>query len=480
MPKIWLAAFLTVFATAAVAQPPTQDGAAQLAASLHAWTDQLLGPAAPDLPVQATVEGDHYRVTVPLVAIRTKSGEPALTAAAQEKPDGSWQISDVQVPAQFALGGPGGETQVSIGHQQTSGIADPSLRTPSTIRSDVMDLHTSAIGPAQTSEQQIQHVQLNASLRAARDGLLDLTEESIVDGWQSGTIDPAGLAAGTGVRHGRAELTLQGITPDRVAPAVQALTALAFALPPPSIPGQPSGTRPEMTPELRDALGHLVIAASGLARAFRMNESLDGVQLELAGIGRAAAEHSSIGMGGESAGGLLRAWFELGMDGLVVPGLPAGMASLVPKRISFRPSISGVPVGALEKLLTEATGQNRPDVITSDIDALFSQGSLTAGIEALSFAIGPAEFAGAGSLLLLSATEHEGQARLTATGFDALIQESQGDPSLGQVTPVLVLARGLAKREGDHLVWTINATRDGSVMVNGMDFSSLMGAGRTP
>ncbi len=114
---------------------------------------------------------------------------------------------------------------------------------------------------------------------------------------------------------------------------------------------------------------------------------------------------------------------------------------------------------------------------------MFAQGSVTVGLEALSFMIGPAQFQGAGSLLMISQTETEGQARLTASGFDALMDAVRGNPDLQQALPVLVLARGLARTDGDRLVWDLASTRAGDITLNGVDVSALMGAanhGRNP
>ena len=199
--------------------------------------------------------------------------------------------------------------------------------------------------------------------------------------------------------------------------------------------------------------------------------------MEIAGLGGAAVDTMRLGMGGEAAGGLVRGWLDLGLDGLSVPGLPPETAALVPRRVTFRPTVSGVPSEALNGLLAAATepGADAPGRLDPEIAALFAQGSLAVGIDALAFAIGPAEFSGAGSVLLLSPAEREGQARITATGFDALTEQARGDPALTMALPVLVLARGLAKAEGDRLVWSIATDRAGKLTVNGVDLSALMG-----
>jgi hypothetical protein len=106
---------------------------------------------------------------------------------------------------------------------------------------------------------------------------------------------------------------------------------------------------------------------------------------------------------------------------------------------------------------------------------LFATGSLTVGIEAFSADIGPAKFTGGGSLLLLSPEEREGQAHIAAAGFDALVDQLRTDPRLARAWPLLILARGLAERGGDQLVWTITKDRSGKTTVNGIELPALPG-----
>jgi hypothetical protein len=162
------------------------------------------------------------------------------------------------------------------------------------------------------------------------------------------------------------------------------------------------------------------------------------------------------------------------VDGLTIAGLPNGFSALVPTRISLRPSVKGVPADALRNLLLAGTEQPQPATRNTYSSALFAQGSLAIGIDAFSFEIGPAEFSGAGVISFPSPTTREAEARVTASGFDALMEQTTQDPSLNQIAPVLALARGFAKHDGDHLVWAIHAGQDGHITVNGMDLTALL------
>jgi len=455
-------------------------GALALAAQLRAWFGEMLGPNAPALPVRAEVEGNHYRVSIPLLGISTPAAEPEVNAAARELPDGRWGIDDVHFPGKFAFAtvpvppytSPGTATVV-IGDQHAQATIDPDLKLPSSFGFNGADIVISTTGSRQTQEQRIDRYAASGNVTPAAGGLLDVSTTTEVDGWRTGALGPGGLAAGSGLRSATATAHIDGLNPSQLGPAIAALVNLSAAMPHPRR-GQ-GGTEksvglPDLPPQGLAALHQLVAALPGIATSLRIDETLKGVQFEIAGVGGAAIDRVRLGFGGEAPAGLIRAWFDIGLQGLSIRGLPDAQTALVPRMVSFRPSVSGVPVAALNRLLAALTEPGHPAValLEPEIAALFAQGSLTVGIEALVVAIGPAEFTGAGSLLLLSPTEREAQACIAATGFDALVEQVRADPRLTRALPLLILARGLAKADGDRLVWTIAIDRSGKTTVNGV------------
>jgi hypothetical protein len=444
----------------------TPDSPQHIAAAVHDWLSHILGSTAPDLPVHAEAQGDHYRLTIPLIGLRTAGESPELSADMQQQPDGTWRLERVSIPARFALPAADGETHVSIGRQAITGSIDPSLHVPSTLHAEAADVRTTSTQAPQQAEQQIGQAALDVTLTPAENGNLDLIERNHFENWQSGLLGPNGIAVGTGVRSGQAELTLNAVAPDHVAPAIRALIDLIVAT--------RERNSSELSPQSRAAMRQLVQALDGLARSARLDESLQGLQIELAGIGRAAIDHAHLGFGEESTGGLLRAWVDLALDGLTIGGLPNGLSAFVPTRISLRPSVKGVPADALRHLLLAGTEQPGLATRRAYSSGLLARGSTTIGIDAFSFKIGPAEFSGAGVISFPSAATTEAEARVTATGFDTLMEQTTQNPSLNQIAPVLALVRGLAKQDGNHLVWAIHAGQDDHITVNGMDLSTLL------
>jgi hypothetical protein len=64
------------------------------------------------------------------------------------------------------------------------------------------------------------------------------------------------------------------------------------------------------------------------------------------------------------------------------------------------------------------------------------------------------------------------EGRLSATGMEALMGEAGKDPALQLAMPFLVMIRGLARAEGDRLVWDMAITKD-QALVNGVDVMSM-------
>ena len=62
----------------------------------------------------------------------------------------------------------------------------------------------------------------------------------------------------------------------------------------------------------------------------------------------------------------------------------------------------------------------------------------------------------------------QGQARITATGMEALLASAAKDPDLAPLLGGLTLAVQLAKREQGRMVWNV-AMKDGTITVNGVD-----------
>ena len=67
-----------------------------------------------------------------------------------------------------------------------------------------------------------------------------------------------------------------------------------------------------------------------------------------------------------------------------------------------------------------------------------------------------------------------------AHGVDAMIAAAQSNPKAAQIMPMVFLAKGMARPEGDALVWDIGFS-DGVLMVNGVPMGGqAKGTGKRP
>ena len=212
------------------------------------------------------------------------------------------------------------------------------------------------------------------------------------------------------------------------------------------------------------------------ASELTLDETLDGIALHYGSFGGRAGQ-LRIGMGAKSDGGLLQAHIDLGLDGLALPDMPpGGIADLLPRKIALRPVLSGVPTQQLMQVLAAGRG-SRDAGPPPEFAALFSKGGVSAGLESFAFDLGSTGFAGMGAIMADSPQQISGQAQVTATNFDDLMQRANTMPELTSVLPAFVFAKGIGRVVGNQLVWDITY-RDNKLLVNGTDLSAMTGGGR--
>jgi hypothetical protein len=207
----------------------------------------------------------------------------------------------------------------------------------------------------------------------------------------------------------------------------------------------------------------------------------------------AIAVQSPVGIFGASEGtitveanglvdaGLLRE--AISLKGITIPaGLaPDWATDLIPQTLSFDFKVTNFnPAAGLRVLLDSidlADPQQQPDEIAltqaflpdGEVELTLNPSAVTANISALS-----AE----GSLRFGPDTMPSGKAHVTMTGMTAARQAlTKAPPEVGmQMAPALGMAEGMAKAgENGALVWDLELTRDGKVLVNGADMSAIGG-----
>lgn len=458
---------------------------------LKDWLAGLLGPSVkiPDLPWRITGEHDHYAFTWPIPGLTNPSGgEVATTANVRPLGDGRWSIDGMQMPPSgtFTMTIPGTgddgkdapvKVDFSIGKQDNHGVIDPSLATASKLHTEIGSLVVATESPTQRQEQRFDRYLVDTSLTPNSNGRLDLAMDATVGGWKSATQISGGTPVAIGVQTMRAIGRINGVNHERVAALLHATGGLIGVLPP-DIATKDDKT--DISDEARAQARLMIDSLQDMLGAVSLEETVDGLQVEIKGMGGVSMKHFLFGIGGEAPDGKLHAWLRLALDDLASPSMPPKVASFLPHHIEIKPSLSGVLTADLHKLALDATDEDADaDSLEPDIDAIFSHGGVNLALETLSFDLGPAKVEGTGHVTALSPDTWHGEAHVTATGLDDLSAQARTNPDLQQALPVLIMVRGLGKPDGKKLVWDI--VSDGpSVTVNGVDLSQLGNAGSPP
>ena len=461
------------------------EQAQALQQQLKDWLAGLLGPTVklPDVPWTITGEHDHYVITWPIPGITSPTGDVASTANVRPLDGGRWSVDEVKLPpsASFKLtlpeAGDAGnsapvDVQFSVGKQDTHGVIDPSFASPSTLHAELGDLVVSSDSAKQKQEQRFDRYLVDTSVTPTPNGRLDLTMNASVDGWKSASQTNAGTPVAIGIQTVHAVGRIGGVNRDRVTALLAAVGGLVGALPPDIAK---KGDKTDLPPAARAQLRLMIDSLQDMLTQVRLEETLDGLQVEIAGMGGMTMQHFKMGFGGEAPEGRLHAWLDIGLDDPASPSLPPKVAAYLPHHLEIKPSLSGVLTADLHKLAQDATEEGADNKsLSPDVDAMFAHGGVDLGIETLAFDMGPAKVDGTGQLTVLSPTTWHGEAHLTASGLDELMTQARTDPELQQALPVLIMLRGLAKPDGDRLVWDI--VSDGpKLTVNGLDLSQLGG-----
>jgi hypothetical protein len=451
---------------------------------LQDWLAGLLGPAVklPKVPWQVRADHDHYVITRPTPGLTTPSGEPAVTATLRPLDRTRWSIDSLAVPASgsFSVTLPQAEssvrTQFAIRHQDARGVIDPTFNSRSQLHSELSDVSLKSEGSKQSQEQRFDRHQMEVSLTPTQSGRLDLLMDGMTEGWNSASQAKGSSPIAVGIQKLHAVAQVNGISRDRLASLLTATGGVIGAWP---ADLQKRGEKPDLPPALRKQMRLVVEALHDMLTSVTLQETLDNVQVEMAGVGGMSIKRFLLGMGGAAPDGRLHAWVDLEMDELASPSLPPNIAAYLPHRVKIKPSLSGVLMADLHKVALDATEDGMGnDRFAPDVDAIFAHGGFRFGLETLSFDLGSAKLDGSGEVTVVSPDSWHGAAHLVATGFDDLTAQARNSPELQSALPALIMLRGLAKQDGERLVWDV--VSDGpKTTVNGLDLSQLAGTDKS-
>lgn len=496
VPAALLAAFLSATAaTPTEAADVTPGQAEALQSQMQGWLQGMLGLGAqsPGRALRVRSEGDHYRIELPLGTPRDGQPSPVtLSASARPAEGGRWTFEGPKLPspATFTLNMPAPAANgkapaaavpvdytITVGSQDSRGTYDPSFATPSTLTTSSRDVQIQARSATDNQLTRFERSSGTSTLRPSGSDRADLSANGTIEGYALTSRSPDGPVFEFSAQQVRATSEITALSRDRVAtmlPAVFGVVSGFLGGMPPSGGSGASAARPSFDPQL---LRTILQSLQDLASEFTLNETFDGIALR-AGTRGGAANQARIGMGAKSDGGLLQAYMDLGLDGLVAPDPALGaMADLLPRKVALRPVLAGVPTEELTRWLA-AVGDAKDGTRVPGFPPLFRRAGVSAGLDSFAIDIGGASFAGAGKLTVVSPESVTGQAQVTATNFDDLIAHANAVPELAGVLPAFLFVKGVGRNVEGRLVWDVTY-RDNRLLVNGTDLSAMAG-GRPP
>lgn len=473
-----LALTLLPLAPAAAWAQTTPESAQALEQQLRDWVTQTLGPDAKiaKRPVQITPSGDHYAIAVPF---GDAPDAPRVTADARMTDGGRWNIDNIRLPspAEFrinlpppkdasdATGMTGPVTyKYTIGQQAGQILFDPSYATASTLNSTVGNVDVQASGERLKQSSHLDRGTSTTIIRPASNGRVDLVMDSTLEGYQinsaAGDTEPVKIGMGRVRFNGEVD----GVSRERSVQIVQALVQLGAAM-----QTSTGSAPPKLDPK---SAATLLEALADLASGMQFDESFERLTVSYGDMG-GTLRAARIGLAAKSDGGLLQTRIDLGAEGLDMPDLPLGpMAELIPNKVTIRPAVSGVPATGLLKLAKASENGGSPS--PADIQALFSQGGITAGLESFAIDVAGASISGMGKLLFTSPEQFSGTAQVAATNLDLLQQRVLAHPELAQAAPVIIFLKGIGRSAENRMVWDVTY-RDGHLLVNNQDLTAMMG-----
>nr|WP_294509675.1 hypothetical protein [uncultured Rhodopila sp.] len=452
-----LAAALLLIPLAARAQPPE----ASLLDALSLISGGLLAPSDP--PPRVAHDGDLYRVRVPLPGL-AEPPDAAVEATARPVGTGIWDITALTLPQAGVINTPGqaaaapGILTFAIGQQSFHGKVDTTLATPSPFKAQLGKITLRTENAPQHTDQTIEQYSTDGTLSGDGHGRLNAHVLGALTNWLiTGAGDKPSDAFRLSMRSAAIRYDVEGLDRTRAEHLRTTLQNRPPAAPTASL---------TLSPAARERLHAMIDDFGALLTRFDIDETIQGVHFEAAGTSKVEVANVRLGLAGDSRGGRVNAHLDIDVADPSANMVPPDYAALMPHRVAIRPAVSGVRSEALMQWLREATAdKTETAALQASAMALLNDPQARVGVESLAIETGPLTVQGSAKVLPLPGNSIGYSVHLTARGLDGMMATLQGNPQAMQMLPMMYLAKGMAKPQGDSLVWDINYA-NGAVTVN--------------
>ncbi len=424
--------------------------------------------AVRDQGAAVTRSGANYQVRLPLDGFSAPA-DAAVNAVAHPTDQGLLDVTSMTFPSAGTVetaraNGSPAPIAYSIGHQAITAKVDPGLTMPSSYAADFKAIRLLSEQGEQHGEQTIDRYSINGTVSADSGGLLTLASQGSGTGLRFIGHGPNGFASDVAIRASAGHFSVEGL--DRVQ-GTRLLTALRAI---PAV-GKTSDQPPGLASDQRQALRAIVDATGGLLNRVEAEEILEDIRFA-AGTGTAAGSGTvrrlRLNMTGDAVAERLNTQFGIALDGISSSALSAENAEFIPHRVDLKTNLSGVRIGPLMMLLRAATDPGMdPATLLAQAMTLLADPQVRISIEALSFDSGPLQIKGSAKVVPRPDGQLGADIHIAASGMDKLLARTQSQPNLQQVIPMVLLAKGIGRPDGENLIWDISLG-GGPMIVNGI------------
>ena len=431
-----------------------------------------------------TRHGSAYQVRLPLSGFSAPP-DAAVTALARPLPHDGFDIASMTFPSTGTLdtvvaNGAPSRTEFAIGSQAASARlgAAPSAGSSYTVKFGNIQVQTSQAD--QHVDQTVDRFVSDGTVAAAPGGRVSFSAQSQGAGFHILGHGANGVSSDASIRDMAGHISVDDLDTAQATRLVEAARAVIAGAPaglpqPPSRPNQPA-----LSPAQRRQWRALVDAAVGLLDRIEVNETMEATRFRFTtGAAEAAGTIGNIRLNVEADAvrQRLNGRLNVSLDGIATPTAPIETAELMPHHVDLKIIMAGMPITPLLALLRAATdGRSDPALLQAQAIALMGEPGARIGIETLAFDAGPLAVTGSAKLRPHDNGRLGGEIHIAAQGVDALLALMQRQPGLQQALPIIFLAKGLGRADGDRLVWDVTLA-DGRLTVNGIAFGQP--AGRT-
>ncbi len=472
--------YLALTTTTALAGPATPEGASRLLGVFETY----LGAEPGVIAVEPS--GDAYQVTIDFAPFIAKAPSETFTGTVTpyvfsltDQGAGKWAMAqDQEFSMAFAVPGLS-EFSMTMGSMVSTGIFDESLAAFVTSRTDMTDIAT-------TQTTTVPGAPPSVSTSSAEGGFYESTAAASINGGVDSTVkyaltnynqvmnlpgapgEPTTDVTVTAASYG-ADGTMTGFQPD----AFYKLIAWFVA-------------HPSEEAIKADQAGLKAVLTKGIPFFANLNSnaSMETVSISTP-VGVFTADN--IGLDVEANGvvedGLVRE--AIRVKGLVVPEglLPEWSAGLVPTEFAVDFKATRFNLAAPAAALIAAFDLSKPEPIDAATEAQLMAALMPEGVVDVTLAPGLVkadlyDLTYEGAMTAGPTGMPVGTAKVVLKGIDEVMAALQAGPPemTGQIAPMLGMAQGMAKPGDDGtLVWEIDATTPGTLLVNGVDMMAMMG-----